>query len=373
MRGWLAAGLLAGCYAPATPAGSPCLDGVCPSGLVCSPATRTCEHTAVDPTPDAAVDGPRPDAIDAATSPFAYRRRITIQTGAAALLTGYTIRVQLNNTLAMLVSAGKAKADFSDVRVIGDAPLGERNRIIDVAPAPSALSFALEQSISANTSNQSYYLYYGNPNAGAAPANGNQVFTVYDDFTAGISTIWLKNDGPTTANGRLVLRPGHTDAITTTAATDGVPIVSAVELLASVSNPTSDPTVQPEGTFFYWFGYQHTGDFSATPPWIVWIARGKGQIHAEQMSPVGCPMNCEGPYANQSTALHYYAIERDPNATRFSLDGALQYTANVTNNEDYSLMVRNYQATGDVQVDWIRARARVTPDPMVTLGAEETL
>ena len=36
-------------------------------------------------------------------------------------------------------------------------------------------------------------------------------------------------------------------------------------------------------------------------------------------------------------------------------------------------MVRNYQAAGDVQVDWIRARARVTPEPAVTLGAEETL
>jgi len=36
-------------------------------------------------------------------------------------------------------------------------------------------------------------------------------------------------------------------------------------------------------------------------------------------------------------------------------------------------MVRNYQANGDVQVDSIRARIRVTPDPAITLGAEEVL
>jgi hypothetical protein len=43
------------------------------------------------------------------------------------------------------------------------------------------------------------------------------------------------------------------------------------------------------------------------------------------------------------------------------------------NTADYSLIVRNYMANGDVAVDWIRARIRVTPDPTVTLGPEETL
>jgi hypothetical protein len=262
---------------------------------------------------------------------------------------------------------------LSDVRVIGDAPLGERNRIIDAAPAPATLNFSLQQMISANSTNQSYYVYYGNPNAGAAPANGSQVFAVYDDFTSGIASFWLKNDAPTTTGGKLVLRANHTDAITTNAASDGVPIVSAVELSAATTNPTSDPTVQPEGTFYYWWGYQHAGDFAASSPWIVWIARGKGQVHAEHNGPVGCEAGCEGLYVTQNTALHYYAIERDTNASRFYLDGTLQYTATVTNNADYSPMVRNYQAAGDVQVDWIRARARVTPEPAVTLGAEETL
>jgi hypothetical protein len=40
--------ILAGCYAPQPQAGAPCPDGVCPSGLVCSPATTTCETHAID-------------------------------------------------------------------------------------------------------------------------------------------------------------------------------------------------------------------------------------------------------------------------------------------------------------------------------------
>jgi hypothetical protein len=52
---------LAACYAPAPSPGSPCTeDRQCPSPLVCSPATQTCEHDA------AAIDAPAPptDATD---------------------------------------------------------------------------------------------------------------------------------------------------------------------------------------------------------------------------------------------------------------------------------------------------------------------
>jgi hypothetical protein len=78
MRVGMALGLLlAGCYAPQPHAGAPCPDGVCPTGLVCSPATMTCETTAIDAgmrdssididaridgMPDARIDAPPPNA-----------------------------------------------------------------------------------------------------------------------------------------------------------------------------------------------------------------------------------------------------------------------------------------------------------------------
>jgi hypothetical protein len=199
------------------------------------------------------------------------------------------------------------------------------------------------------------------------------VFALFDDFSAGISPVWMRNDAPATTAGNLVLRAGRTDALTTNAASDGVPIVSAVELVASVADPNSNPTVQPGGTFYYWFGYQRTGDFTASDPWALWIARSKNQIRGEQKSPAGCEPQCDGASVTQDTSPHHFAIERDPGVTRFYRDGALSFTATVTNSTDYALMIRNFMATSDLRVDWIRARARVSPDPLVTLGGEESL
>ena len=380
MRAAVAAVLAVGCYSPHPPAGAPCADGVCPTGLVCSPASMTCEVTAVDapgardaPPP---IDAPRIDsAIDAPRSPFAYRRRITIHNASTTQLpAGFAVRISLDPLLSTLLTAGKVKSDFSDLRVIGDGALGDRDRIVDppTGPAPTAVTFSIALPIAAGATDTSYALYYGNPNAGAAPGDGTKVFSIYDDFTSGIASFWLTNDGPATSGGKLVLRAGHTDALTTAAGS--LQIVSAVELVANVIDPTSNPTTQTEGTFYYWFGYQHRGDFSASDPWIVWIARGKSQIHTEQKSPTGCETECDGPSTlTQNTAAHYYAIERDPGATRFYLDGALSTTTSVTNSADYSVMVRNYMATSDVDIDYVRARPRVTPDPTATLGAEENL
>lgn len=59
-----------GCYSPSIQPGSPCSnDGSCPSGLVCSPASSTCELTAVDApvaaTDRAMIDAPKMTMIDA--------------------------------------------------------------------------------------------------------------------------------------------------------------------------------------------------------------------------------------------------------------------------------------------------------------------
>ncbi|HSN29017.1 MAG TPA: hypothetical protein VLT45_22170 [Kofleriaceae bacterium] len=365
--------LLVGCYSPHPQAGAPCPDNVCPTGLVCSPATHTCEITGQ--TADASTPDAVPDAnVDADISTFRHRRRLTIRNlSTQEMPAGMTVSVPFS-VLSTLVSTGKAKADFSDVRVIGDS-VGERDRIIDPpgGPAPVIINFSLGAPIAANATSTEYAIYYAYAAAPPAPANGHNVFAVYDDFASGISNAWLENDGPVIANGQLVLRAGHTDAITTTAASDNVPIVSAVELVATVPNPNSDATVQPEGTFWYWFGYQHTGDFSASDPWVVWIARGKGGIGVEQKSPVGCETGCAPAPGTQDTAAHYYAVTRDLGQTRFSRDTSTTIVIGVQNTADYSLMVRNYMATSDLDVDWIRARARVNPDPSVAVGAEENL
>jgi hypothetical protein len=325
---------------------------------------------------DAAITDTQPDAfvpIDADVKVYSYTRQITIvNTSSSPLPTGFSIRVPLAN-LATLVSQNKVNADFSDLRVIG-ATMGERDRIVDPppGPAPPALTFSLASSIAAGATNTEYSLYYGRPTAPAAPATGTNVFPLYDDFTT-LSSVWLTNDGPTVASGRLTLRPNSTAAIATTAATDNVPLVSSLELIVAISDPNSEPVAHTNGTFYYWFGFQHTGDFNESDPWAVWIARGKGQLHGEQKSPNGCdPTTCDGPYATQDTANHYYAIERDVASTRYYRDGTLSYQPTVTNT-DLSVMVRNFALTSTMTVDYVRARARVSPDPTISVGNEQNL
>jgi hypothetical protein len=349
----------------------------CPSGWTCDTATNTCARSPGGD--DAAIDAPSGPMDSAMPAAFKYRRRITIKT-TPMLPAGFTIRVPLDATLGQLVGQGKVLPNYSDLRVIGDGALDERDRIIDPpgGPAPVALSFSLAAPIAAGVTDTEYALYYGSATVGTAPENGTAVFAIYDDFTTGISNVWLKNDGPTTSNGQLILRANHSDALTTSAVADKLPIVSAVELVATVVDPTSDPTTHPDGTFYYWFGYQRAGDFTpVSDPWVLWIARGKNGIGAEQKSPVGCEAGCEPLPGTQDTAAHYYAIERDPTETRFREDGASVSssgnTIHVTNSTDYSPMVRNFMATSDVLIDYIRARGRVSPDPAISVGPEEAL
>jgi hypothetical protein len=364
--------VLVGCYSPSPAPGAPCTDDTgCPTGLVCSPASHTCERTATDAPiapPDSSIDAP---GNDARASQFRFRRRLTIKNMTnQPLPEGFTIRVVLG---ANVGEGGKVLPDFSDLRVIGDT-LGERDRIVDPdGPTVGAVTFSLAAALAGGASTSDYALYYGSTTAGVAPANGNAVFQIFDDFTTGIAPTWLVHDAPAVAsNGLLVLRANHQDALNS-GGNDPIPITSAVEVLARVVDPNSDPVATPDGTFFYWFGYQHTGDFSPSDPWALWIARGKGAVHAEQKSPVGCETECDGPSVPQDSRFHYYVVERDPAATRFSLDGTLSFTATVSNTEDYAVMVRNFMAASDVQIDWVRARTRVTPDPAITVAAEEQL
>ncbi len=168
--------LVVGCYSPRPPAGAPCANGQCPSGLVCAPATQTCELSAnpIDAPrgPDAPPDVRADANVDANTATFMHRRRITIQnTSSSTLPAGFTITVPFS-PLATLVSGSKVKADFSDLRVIGDT-VGERDRIIDPpgGPAPVAIHFSLGTPIAANTTSMEYAIYYTYPAASAAPAS----------------------------------------------------------------------------------------------------------------------------------------------------------------------------------------------------------
>ncbi len=320
-------------------------------------------------------DGGFPCTLGARCS-YAHRRQLTIHNGAAAALpTGYTVRVPLD---VASFPASETRADLNDVRVFGDPPAGEYNRVIDTAPPGQsrALWIALARPIAAGASDTSYSVYYGDPTAAAPPADATMVFPFYDGFDNGaqLSAFWLSNGGPTVGGGTITLHKNAQDAVTTTAASDNLPALNVLEWRSKQTDPTS--AGQPVGgdTFWSWIGYQHTGDFTPNDPWIIWIVRSATDIHGEQeVTGTSCADNCLTTTSTPDANYHVYRIERDVAATRFYLDGVLSGSPiAVTNATDFSVMLRNYAITSDLVVDWIRGRALASPEPAVSVGSETT-
>ncbi|MDR7485393.1 MAG: hypothetical protein QN187_08695 [Armatimonadota bacterium] len=118
---------------------------------------------------------------------FAYRRRITVTAGGPGVPDGYSVSVAFDH--AALVAAGKSLASGDDVRIrywTGTRWV-ELDRFRDIPTAwnttTTRIWFKLQAPIAAGSSDNNYYLHYGDLAAGAPPANGDYVFLDYEDGT----------------------------------------------------------------------------------------------------------------------------------------------------------------------------------------------
>lgn len=344
------------------------------------------DHSSVaDATPDATQgdDGPPADArsgdatstsdvsVPGDSGSAAYTRALTV-TAADAVSTGYVVGFQLDT--ASLVGAGKLRPDMNDLRVF-DPKGTELDRIVDTG-TPSVVWFALTRPVAAGASD-TYAVHYGNPSAGAAPAHGSAVFSFYDDFPGTtLGSQWLTLGSPTVSGGTVRLHAWDTDAspdpdsMRTNPQTDGVPAASWLEIHATVTNPGS-PADVVDG-FWYWFGFQRQGDFTASAPWILWIAREQNQVQAEDVD-YDTDASFMGGVAGQDTLPHAYVVARAPSATHFYRDGVQLYSAQYPNTADLALMLRNWAQSSDVVVSLVRDRPLVDAEPTVSVGAEKSL
>jgi hypothetical protein len=315
-----------------------------------------------------------PPGCDGALCNFAWTRPIDVAAGAATPA-GYSVRVPLDAALL-----ARVRADRADLRVFAAAG-AEQNRIVDDAPPGqgAALWFALAAPIAAGAADR-YWLYYGDPNAAAAPADGTRVFAFYDEFGgAALDPHWIATGAPQVGGGVLTLRQNNFDGVRSDYQNDRVPRYSVVELSAAITSTAGAQANPPggNGPFLYWMGYQRQNDFTTGAPWTLWIARGATATSIQAEDDDGTPgSNCASgcvqptPLA-QTTAAHVYRIERDIAETRYFFDGVQAYTAAAGAVEDDSLMLRNFMLGADLDIDWLRARALVSPEPTVTVGAEQ--
>jgi outer membrane protein assembly factor BamB len=120
---------------------------------------------------------------------WSFTRAITVTVGAIAPFNGYNgYSAQITGfDTATLVTNGKMRADCNDLRIARFAAntwTQLDRQVINCNSANTTVWFKLQADIAANGSDASYSLFYGNANAGAPPANLNNVYLAYDNFDA---------------------------------------------------------------------------------------------------------------------------------------------------------------------------------------------
>jgi hypothetical protein len=131
-----------------------------------------------------------------------YRKFINITTSSAAVPSGYTVSLTFDH--ASLVNLGKSRADGNDIRVayLSGSDWEELDRMLDPDSSwnrnSTRIWFKTQAAIPAFSSDNNYFLYYGNKFAGLPPTNSSNVFFFYDGFESGDFTAW---DGITEGSG----------------------------------------------------------------------------------------------------------------------------------------------------------------------------
>jgi len=106
-------------------------------------------------------------------SDYQYRQQVTIENNAGSVMeSGYTVDADISDITSPLASGDDIRVVYNDV---------ELDRLLDLDAG--TVTFMTHANIATWESDSDYYVYYGNPSAGAAPADGNNVYLFYDDFS----------------------------------------------------------------------------------------------------------------------------------------------------------------------------------------------
>jgi hypothetical protein len=320
------------------------------------------------------VDAP---GTDAPPANIRYARTLTLMgdATAATIDAGSTHCIRLGpEVIATAITQKKMRPDLGDLRIYGTT--GPLDIVVDpLAVGRAEVCFKLEHSIGSGVSD-TYELRYGDPSATQPSISRGSFFSFYEGFggTTVDTSKWQVWGAPVVTGQRLELRKGAESGITTTSTTDGVPASTSLEIKVEVPNPGSELVTNEAGAqFYYWFGFQRYGDFTALEPWAVFIERLKLTINAEQKNESGTCLNiCQQPYNIQTADKRIYRIDRHAAGTVFAYDDDTKYTTTQAAG-DLSIMIRSYLKDSDLYVYWVRARPLVFPEPTLTIGDEKTL
>lgn len=139
------------------------------------------------------LSAPQPQASAAPpgdwSSSYAHKRLINIDASTSAVPAGYQIDVTFDH--GALVAAGQSLASGNDVRVVywSGQTYTEVDRVLAVGSSwnssATKIYFKSINGLAASSTNTDFYLFYGNPAAGSPPADPNNVYDLYEDWSSG--------------------------------------------------------------------------------------------------------------------------------------------------------------------------------------------
>ncbi|HTR52260.1 MAG TPA: DUF2341 domain-containing protein [Kofleriaceae bacterium] len=364
-------GVVAGCHFSADFSGTSyrCDNGQCPSGYTCI------ADTCVLPGGGDAGDAAMADALDADlaipwwNTSWGKRANLTITNNAAgALPTGFPVSVVVD--LAMLESAS---ASYNELRVVrwDGTTWTELTRFEQITPVQNLIWFDLVDPLPTSTSTYEYWLYFDNPGALAAPANGAMVFPFFDGFdgTSVDTTLWAVQGAPSEGSMNLTLNPS-----------DSVRTMSQFAVGYAVAASLLAPPNAPR----FWAGFQRETDFSDGDPWLVWINRAANDSDAPPtanpatiwpetyISSIGMNNPSWGPAETLDTVKHYYTVERfsDRVIYKYEENEVYTYVLPMADNDDLQVRLCN-EGSKPIEFGAVFVRPVRIPDPAATIGATQ--
>lgn len=145
-----------------------------------------------------------------------WRENLTI-TNTDTLSLPANSMVNLHFDTAKLIADGKMRADGNDLRILywnGAAWTEVGRNVVALNTPDTIIAFRTQAAIGARQTADNYYVYYGNPGAGAAPPDpsiGPPVFSFYDNFEGGLG-LWDPSQGDASRNWTTLNAPGSGDA-----------------------------------------------------------------------------------------------------------------------------------------------------------------
>ncbi|MBI2890199.1 MAG: hypothetical protein HYY13_05385 [Nitrospirae bacterium] len=278
---------------------------------------------------------------------------------------GYTLLFNLDH--ASLVSAGQSLSNGNDIRIVYYSRTRKVNVELDRLAATSwntsatEIRFRAQNRLKSGRESRDYYLYYNNPAAGGPPADQNNVYLIYDDFSGTLSK-W-----GTPGTGSWSISSGVLDSADSSNThyflqQSYLPTPSAFEMEWKGYSPF-------DGSIWNFFMTLRENPADTQQRIVVGAREGADEWRVEQWT----SSTAETTYTSYSQTIDrgiWYSckVRLNGNVITFWVDGAQKFTYTMTGAETtWNTVMGLGNEDSHAQFDDVKFRYYISPEPVVQL------